>query len=191
MNFSENDMFGAALIGFDMIDGPFLKWEKQFDKNADFIDIDDFALNFYLSFRAGNTEKTPRAIVYDNFSIFAYPRDLELCCLFMKPKGMKTNIDKLNKIASRIIVDMEDDEEEQSQEDDKPDRLQESNENSEEEIKRLIVNLLNDTEMSTPELRRYFKLNNSEIWQLMYDLEDDGKIQRTKKKGRAQLWTAK
>lgn len=184
-------MFGAALIGFDMIDGPFLKWEKQFDKNADFIDIDDFALNFYLSFRAGNTEKTPRAIVYDNFSIFAYPRDLELCCLFMKPKGMKTNIDKLNKIASRIIVDMEDDEEEQSQEDDKPDRLQESNENSEEEIKRLIVNLLNDTEMSTPELRRYFKLNNSEIWQLMYDLEDDGKIQRTKKKGRAQLWTAK
>jgi hypothetical protein len=184
-------MFGAALIGFDMIDGPFLKWEKQFDKNADFIDIDDFALNFYLSFRAGNTEKTPRAIVYDNFSIFAYPRDLELCCLFMKPKGMKTNIDKLNKIASRIIVDMEDDEEEQSQEEHNADRLQESNENSEEEIKRLIVNLLNDTEMSTPELRRYFKLNNSEIWQLMYDLEDDGRIQRTKKKGRAQLWTAK
>jgi hypothetical protein len=184
-------MFGAALIGFDMIDGPFLKWEKQFDKNADFINIDDFALNFYLSFRAGNTEKTPRAIVYDNFSIFAYPRDLELCCLFMKPKGIQTNIKRLNKIASRIIVDMEDENGNQESKESKSNMLDESKDNSEEEIKRLIVNLLNDTEMSTPELRRYFKLNNSEIWQLMYDLEDDGTIQRTKKKGRAQLWTAK
>ncbi|TFG00250.1 MAG: hypothetical protein EU541_02865 [Promethearchaeota archaeon] len=185
MNFNENDMFGAALIGFDMIDGPFLKWEKQFDKNADFINIDDFALNFYLSFRAGNTEKTPRAIVYDNFSIFAFPRNLELCCLFMKPKGIKTNIERLNKIANRIIVDMEDDE------DDKKEITEDSNENTREEIKRLIINLLNDTEMSTPELRRYFKLNNSEIWQLMSDLEDSQKIKRTRKKGRAQLWTAK
>jgi len=191
VNFNENDMFGAALIGFDMIDGPFLKWEKQFDKNADFINIDDFALNFYLSFRAGNTEKTPRAIVYDNFSIFAYPRDLELCCLFMKPNGIQRNIKRLNKIASRIIVDIEDEKDNQESKESKNDMLDESKDNSEEEIKRLIVNLLNDTEMSTPELRRYFKLNNSEIWQLMYDLEDDGKIQRTKKKGRAQLWTAK
>ena len=58
MNLKEDDMFGAALIGFDMIDGPFLKWEKQFDKKVDFINIDDFALNFYLSFRAGNTENS-------------------------------------------------------------------------------------------------------------------------------------
>ncbi len=177
-------MFGAALIGFDMIDGPFLKWEKQFDKNADFINIDDFALNFYLSFRAGNTEKTPRAIVYDNFSIFAFPQDLELCCLFMKPQGIQTNIEKLNKIASRIILDMEDSEEQE-------DPSEDSNENTKEEIKRLIVNLLNDTEMSTPELRRYFKLSNSEIWKLMSELEDSLKISRTRKKGRAQMWTAK
>jgi len=28
MNFNEDELFGAALIGFDMIDGPFLKWKK-------------------------------------------------------------------------------------------------------------------------------------------------------------------
>ena len=32
MKFSENELFGAALIGFDMIDGPFLKWKKDYNK---------------------------------------------------------------------------------------------------------------------------------------------------------------
>jgi hypothetical protein len=185
MNFNENEMFGAALIGFDMIDGPFLKWKKQFNKNRDLINLDDFAMNFYLSFRGGNAGKKPKAILYDDFYIVAFPRDLELCCLFMKPQGIKSNIKKLNKIASRIIIDME-----EAEESKKEDDSEESDEDTVEEIKRLIVNLLNDAEMSTPELRKYFKLSNSQIWKLMSDLESSQKIKRTRKKGRAQLWTA-
>ncbi|MFW9970154.1 MAG: hypothetical protein ACFFDF_08135 [Candidatus Odinarchaeota archaeon] len=184
MNFTENEIFGAALIGFDMIDGPFLKWKKEFEKNSKGVKIDDFAMNFYLAFRGGNESvKKPRAILYDNFYIVAFPRDLELCCLFMKPKDLENNINQLNKIASRIITEMETD-------DDNDTDVQDSDENTIEEIERLIPNLLNGTKMTTPELRRYFKLSNSQIWKIMSDLENSKKIQRADKKGRSILWTA-
>ncbi len=184
MNFNENEMFGAALIGFDMIDGPFLKWKKEFDDHIDSVNLDDFAMNFYLSFRGGNAGKKPKAILYDDFYIVAFPHDLELCCLFMKPQGIQANIKKLHKIASRIMIDMEKLEEEEDGE-----NSEESDDDTIEEIKRLIVNLLNDTEMSTPELRRYFKLSNSQIWRVMSELEESHKIKRTRKEGRAQLWS--
>ncbi len=183
MNFNENELFGAALIGFDMIDGPFLKWKKEYQSTDSFVNLDDFAMNFYLAFRGGNAGKKPRAILYDNFYIVAFPKDLELCCLFMKPKGIDSNIQQLNKVASRIIVDME------AQE---LDNEGESGDDDTEEVERLIVNLLNGTDMSTPELRRYFKLSNSQIWKVMSDLENAQKITRTdKKEGRAVFWTSK
>ena len=185
MNFSENEIFGAALIGFDMIDGPFLKWKKEYDKADNFVKLDEFAMNFYLAFRGGNAAvKKPRAILYDKFYIVAFPRDLELCCLFMKPKNIDNNIKQLNKIASRIITEMELKEAVEDL------QLKDSDENTIEEIKRLIPNLLSGVKMSTPELRRYFKLSNSQIWKVMSDLENSQKIKRAEKKGRAILWTA-
>ena len=185
MNFTENEIFGAALIGFDMIDGPFLKWKKEFSQTNRNVNLDDFAMNFYLAFRGGNESvKKPRAILYDKFYIVAFPKDLELCCLFMKPKNViDNNINQLNKIASRIITEMEIDET-----DDK--NTNDSDENTIEEIKRLIPNLLNGTKMTTPELRKYFKLSNSQIWKIMSDLENSKKIKRADKKGRSILWTA-
>ncbi|TFG16309.1 MAG: hypothetical protein EU533_09155, partial [Promethearchaeota archaeon] len=146
MNFNENEILSAALIGFDLIDGPFLKWKKAYSQNQDIVNLNDFAMNFYLAFRGGNAGKKPRAILYDDFYIVAFPRDLELCCLFMKPQGIENNIKQLNKIAYRIIDEMEvDDDREDSN----------STDDEMEEIERLILNLLNETEMSTPELRRY------------------------------------
>lgn len=183
MNFDETELFGAALIGFDMIDGPFLKWKKEYKDSRTKVNLDDFAMNFYLAFRGGNTGKKPRAILYDNFYIVAFPKDLELCCLFMKPQGIEKNITELNKVAGRIITEMDSLEDENSD-------SEESDEDTIEEVKRLIVNLLNETEMSTPELRKYFKLNNSQIWKLMSDLESSMKIKRARKKGRAVYWTA-
>ena len=183
MNFDETELFGAALIGFDMIDGPFLKWKKEFKNSRNKVNIDDFAMNFYLAFRGGNAGKKPRAILYDKFYIVAFPKDLELCCLFMKPQGIEKNITELNKIAGRIITEME------AVEDENP-HSEDSDEDTIEEVKRLIVNLLNEKEMSTPELRKYLKLNNSQILKLMSDLESSIKIKRARKKGRAVYWTA-
>jgi len=183
MNFNEDELFGAALIGFDMIDGPFLRWKKEYGPKTNLMKLDDFAMNFYLAFRGGNAGKKPRAILYDKFYIVAFPQDLELCCLFMKPQGIDRNINQLNKIASRITHEMESIE----QEDDTPNN---SDEDTIEEMKRLIVNLLNGTEMSTPELRRYFKLSSSQIWKVMSNLESSLKVKRARKQGRAILWTA-
>ena len=185
MNFTENEIFGAALIGFDMIDGPFIKWKKEFDDIKNSVNLNDFAMNFYLAFRGGNESvKKPRAILYDKFYIVAFPRDLELCCLFMRPKNLiDNNIKQLNKIASKIITEMKMNVEENEKDED-------SDENTIDEIKRLIPNLLNDTKMTTPELRRYFKLSNSQIWKIMSDLENSKKIKRAEKKGRSILWTA-
>jgi hypothetical protein len=182
MNFDETELFGAALIGFDMIDGPFLKWKKEYKDSRNNVNIDDFAMNFYLAFRGGNAGKKPRAILYDKFYIVAFPKDLELCCLFMKPQGIEKNITELNKIAGRIITEMEAIEEDNVHSED-------SDEDTIEEVKRLIVNLLNGNEMSTPELRKYFKLNNSQIWKIISNLENSKKIKRTSRKGRAIYWT--
>lgn len=183
MNFNENELFGAALIGFDMIDGPFLKWKKEYEESNSLLNLDDFAMNFYLAFRGGNAGKKPRAILYDKFYIVAFPKDLELCCLFMKPNGIENNIKQLNKIAYRIIDEMESIEE-------ILDKPEVSDEDTIEETKRLIVNLLSGTELSTPELRKYFKLSNSQIWKVMSDLESSQKVKRTDKKGRSVYWTA-
>jgi len=185
LNFNENELFGAALIGFDMIDGPFLKWKKEINNVKNVVNLDDFAMNFYLAFRGGNEGKKPRAILYDNFYIVAFPKDLELCCLFMKPQGVDQNLIQLNKIANRYIEEMENyDEEDESETEIKSDKM------TIKEIKRLIVNLLNEKEMSTPELRKYFKLNNSQIWKVMSILESTQKIKRSDKKGRSVYWTA-
>ncbi len=169
-----------------MIDGPFLKWKKEykgFINNS--VNLDDFAINFYLAFRGGNAGKKPRAILYDDFYIVAFPKDLELCCLFMKPQGVEENISQLNKIANRIIYEIEEHEEQCESES----HLSKSEEDDIEEIRRLIVNLLRGKEMSTPELRRYFKLDNSQIWKIMSDLENSNQVKRADKKGRAVLWT--
>lgn len=179
MKFVQNELISAALIGFDMIGGPFLKYKTEY-ASASEINLDDWATNFYLAFRGGNNGKKPRAILYDDFYIVAFPRGLELCCLFMKPQGIDKNITELNKIASKFISEIEAKEEQETAD----------NENEDvEEIERLIVNLLKGTEMSTPELRRYFQLSNSQIWKIMNDLESANKIKRAKKEGRAIFWT--
>jgi biotin operon repressor len=183
MNFNEDELFGAALIGFDMIDGPFLKWKKEYGSPTNLLKLDDFAMNFYLAFRGGNAGKKPRAILYDKFYIVAFPKDLELCCLFMKPQGIDRNIKQLNKIANRIVHEMDVKEEENG-------IPTVSNEDTIEEMKRLIVNLLSGIEMSTPELRKYFKLSNSQIWKVMAGLESSRKVKRARKEGRTILWTA-
>ena len=165
-----------------MIDGPFLKWKKEYGAPTNLMNLEDFAMNFYLAFRGGNAGKKPRAILYDNFYIVAFPKDLELCCLFMKPRDINNNINQLNKIATRIVDEMD-------LLEDENDTPVESSKDTIEEIKRLIVNILNGTEMSTPELRRYFKLSNSQIWKVMSGLESSKKIKRARKQGRTILWT--
>lgn len=183
MDFSEAEIISAAMIGFDMIEGPEIKWYRQFQECDFNIDMESFLMNFYLSFRGGDEGLQPKAILYDEFYIVAFARGLELCCLFMRPGNIFPKINRLNNIANELISRMDMDEERNNQEfisDESTDY---------EEIKRIVINLLNGQEISTPELRRYFKLSNSEIWQVMSQLEEARCVTRTQKVGRTQYWT--
>ncbi len=184
MNFDEKDVLSMALVGFDMINGPMLKWKQDFQKSNLAINLDEFAANFYLAFKGGNDGIKPKAILYDDFYIVAFPRGLELACLFLKPSDMAPQLAQLSKVAERVILH-KDAEEEQAADASTSDTGQ-----NVEEVKRILTNLLRNTEMSTPELRRAFNLNNSQIWKIITDLEDHGKIKRNGRQGRAICWTS-
>ncbi len=182
MNFDESELVGAAMIGFDMIEGPEIKWYRQFQDCEFQIDMESFLMNFYLSFRGGDEELQPLAILYDGFYVVAFPRGLELCCLFLKPDNLEPKLSRLHQIAYELILHMDD-------EADKGPEQPTTEDQDYEEIKRIVINLLQNQEISTPELRRYFKLTNSEIWKIMSQLENDHVVMRTQKRGRTQFWT--
>jgi len=185
MNFDENDVMSVALVGFDLINGPILKWQQEFQKSDLAINLDEFAANFYLAFKGGNEGIKPKAILYDNFYIVAFPRGLELCCMFLKPNDITPQLTELAKVAERVIR-RKDAEEEQAAD------IHASEDVGQDvgEVKRILTNLLRNTEMSTPELRRAFNLNNSQIWKIIMDLEEHKQLKRTGKHGRAICWTA-
>jgi hypothetical protein len=185
MKFDETEIVAAGMIGFDMIEGPNVKWYKEFRDDIDLqIDMESFLMNFYLSFRGGDDELQPLAILYNGFYVTAFPRGLELCCLFMKPDNLNGQLNRLASIANELVNQMDEDEM-----DEEFSESEAENENQE-EIKRIVINLLNNQEISTPELRRYFHLSNSEIWSIMSQLEREEKVIRTQKIGRSQYWTA-
>ncbi|GAB4308077.1 MAG: hypothetical protein Kow0069_06020 [Promethearchaeota archaeon] len=194
-SFSEEDVFSLALIGFDMIEGPYLKYKKDAKPAPGVkVDLEAFALNFYLAFKGGNGGLKPKAVVYDDFSIFAVPRGLELLCVFLKSDALPRSFSALAKVAKRALTDLDEEEELGEEENARgggPAETSDQDENNVEEVKRIIVNLLANARMSTPELRRYFHLSSSQIWRIMDDLESSGKVTRAGRAGRAIIWTSK
>ena len=184
MNFDESEIVAAGMIGFDMIEGPNISWYKEFQQNNLAFDMENFLMNFYLSFRGGDEELQPMSILYDGFYIVAFPRGLELCCLFMRPGDIYGKIGRLQNIAEELIRQMDLNGQQEIQIDNV------EGQQDRDEIERIVVNLLNQTEMSTPELRRYFKITNSEIWTIMSTLERENRVLRTQKVGRTQFWTS-
>lgn len=183
MNFDENEIISAAMLGFDMIEGPILKNVVTFVENEINIDYENFLMNFYLSFRGGNNGLKPTAILYDDFYVVAFPRGLELCALFMKPRNIEGKLKRLHEIADEIVYRMDQKEEMKKQ--------TESSASTQDydEVKRIIMNMLGGDSLTTPEIRRYFKMTNSEVWKVMSELEENQQIIRTQKIGRAWAWT--
>ena len=180
MNFEEEELFSAALLGWDMIEGPKLKWYRNFTNGNVNIDFENFLMNFYLGFRGGNEGLKPQAILYKDFYIVAFPRGLELCCLFMKPTGVIPKLKNLYTVAESLILHM----------DEMDNDVTGETTQDYDEVKRIIINMLQDQQMSTPEIRRYFDMSNSEIWKVMSELEEQQSVYRTQKRGRSQFWTS-
>ncbi len=183
MNFDESEIISAAMLGFDMIEGPILKNVVTFVENEINIDYENFLMNFYLSFRGGNSGLKPTAILYDDFYVVAFPRGLELCALFMKPRNINMKLKRLHEIAEEIVYQM-DEKEEMLKQTESPSTSQDYD-----EVKRIIMTMLGGESLTTPEIRRYFKMTNSEVWKVMSELEENQQIARTEKIGRAWAWT--
>ncbi len=189
MLFHESEIIAIAKIGFDLIEGPSIKWFRQFRTLNFNLDVENFLMNFYLSFKGGDETLQPLAIFYRSFYIVAFPQGLELCCVFLNPENFDPQLERLAQIAEefRTQIDNVNETDEKGQGTGSPSMTPSQNYS---EIKRIVINLLNKQEYSTPELRKYFKLQNSEIWKIMGELEDAHKIIRTQKIGRVQYWTA-
>ncbi len=178
----------AMSIGFDMIAGPMVRWKKEIDaKNSMKLDYDHFALATYLAFKGGNAVgPVPQAIVYDSFSVVGFQNGMDLVCLFLKSTKGLENMARLKSLADDISAQME--MEEVTDELANPAAQSEESENTK-EIERIICNMLRKNTMSTPEIRKHFKITSSETWAIMSNLEHDGLVKRAGKDGRSVLWT--
>ncbi|MHA1794307.1 MAG: hypothetical protein ACTSVI_16840 [Promethearchaeota archaeon] len=184
MNNKDGNIASVMNISFDMIMGPVLSWKKDFSPDPALnLDYEQFAMSTYLAFKGGNSNNMlqPKAIVYDSFSVVGFTRGHDLLCLFLKNHEMLSDIARLRNFAEEIASQVEND--------DNTSKVESAADDDEDEIKRIIKNVLNDTEMTTPELRRCFKLSSSGIWKIMSELENNGVVKRAGKKGKAISWT--
>lgn len=180
----QNDISSVINIGFDMIMGPMLRWKKDVTGSNVDLDYDQFSMATYLAFKGGNDGgPRPQAIVYDGFSVVGFPKGLDLICVFLKNNEALTNIARIRTFADTIASEMEKDE------DDEPPSPSGDNAETNDEIARIICNMLRGNELSTPKLRKHFDLTNSGIWSIMGNLEHDGVVKRSGKDGRSILWT--
>ncbi|TFF88217.1 MAG: DeoR family transcriptional regulator [Promethearchaeota archaeon] len=162
-----------ALIGFDITQGPVLKWKRNFKDEA-VIDIDQFFTNFYVMFRSGNEFK-PKAIIFDDFQVVAFPNQLELLCVFLNNKINRHDFEKL-----KIIAEKE----------------QQKHGNSEvfksesDEIKERLIKILKKDKKSIKQLKEHFSMSYWTIRRYLVDLEDTGEVERNTE-NREHLWFVK
>ncbi|MBD3228711.1 MAG: DeoR family transcriptional regulator [Candidatus Lokiarchaeota archaeon] len=171
MNLDSN-LNSVALIGFDITQGPVLKWKKSFKAN-NVIDIDQFFTNFYVMFRSGNDFK-PKAIIFDDFQVVAFPDQMELLCVFLNNKINKEDFEKLKTIAEKEKENHGKSEQFKSESD---------------EIKEKLIDLLKKEKSSIKKLKKHFSMSYWTIRRYLVDLEDEGKVERNTE-NREHLWYA-
>ena len=170
MEITSNQVKSIAMIGFDTLKGPVIEWEKCLAKDFE-LDIQQFCTPFYLMFQSGNGLK-PRAIFFENFSVVAFPDEMNLLCLFLDDTTSKQNFDALLKFAQRYLP---------KKFDTKP---------KEETVKDKMVDVLHEQQkMTISDLGKFFNYNNKKtIRNYLLELVLSGKVKRDGKKGRETIW---
>jgi DNA-binding transcriptional ArsR family regulator len=163
------------MIGFDVTQGPVLKWKKIYNEQKA-INLERFYTNFYIIFRGGKFK--PRAVIFEDFQIVAFPNKLDILCVFLDNKINEENYRELEKIAEREKQNqnISNDEEFKSESD---------------QIKEKLIKLLKDEEkMTIKQLKKHFPLSYWTIRRYLTDLEDEDLVDRNKE-GRSHLWYVK
>ncbi|MHA1231189.1 MAG: DeoR family transcriptional regulator [Candidatus Helarchaeota archaeon] len=168
------DINMIALIGFDVTEGPVLKWKKCY-KDGNNIEIDQFYTNFYIMFKGGGKFK-PKMIMFEDFQIIAFQNQMDLLCVFMENKVNKEYLEKINKFAEKECSSFRNNPSKVESESDK--------------IKEQLIKILKEQkELTIRQLKKHFPLSYWTIRRYLTDLEEDGLVKRNKKQ-KEHLWSA-
>ena len=169
MELTTNQVKSIAMIGFDVLKGPIVEWEKRLTNDFE-LDINQFCTPFYLMFQSGNGIK-PRAISFENFSVVAFPEEMNLLVVFLNTGTMQENYDALLKFAQNNYPKM-------------------SNKKPKEKTaKDKMMDVMNEQQkMTISELGKYFNYNKKTIRNYLLELVLSGKVKRDGKKGRETIW---
>ncbi|NVM01553.1 MAG: hypothetical protein HWN67_04425 [Candidatus Helarchaeota archaeon] len=167
MEIKQDDIQSIAVIGFDEITGPILKWKKDFTNTN--VQVEHFLTSFYIMFNNGSSF-LPKAIQYENFSVITLFKEMDLTCFFLKNKDLldATNLKELEK---HYIPKLK-------------------KEVKEKTIKEEMAGLLESKQMTVKEIRKHFKFNANTIRKYLRALEEEGKAKRKGTEGRAIIWGA-
>ncbi|MHA1378809.1 MAG: ArsR family transcriptional regulator [Candidatus Helarchaeota archaeon] len=165
MEIKQEDIQSIAVIGFDTVTGPVLKWKKEF-RNSN-VRVEQFLTSFYIMFNNGSSF-LPKAIQYDDFSVITIFREMDLTCFFLKDKDL-LNTSNLKDLEKQFIPKIEKQAKEKS-------------------IKDEMVELLENQQMTVKELRKHFKFNANTVRKYLRALEEEGRAIRKGNEGRAVIW---
>ncbi|MHA1595475.1 MAG: hypothetical protein ACTSXJ_04465 [Candidatus Baldrarchaeia archaeon] len=101
--FGVKDIAAIVKIDFDIEQGPVLKEVKKLDENFN-VNIEDLFVNIYLWFMGGSLDKPkPRFIAFDEFSIAAFIKEMEVTCVFIKGNdGLEKSMSHIREIVEKI-----------------------------------------------------------------------------------------
>lgn len=169
MELTADQVKSIAMIGFDVLKGPIVEWEQRLTSDFE-LDINQFCTPFYLMFQSGNGIK-PRAIYFENFSVVAFPEEMNLLLIFLNDGSLQETYDALRKFAQNHYPRVANK---------KP---------KEKTAKEKMIDVLKEQQkMTISELGKYFSYNKKTIRSYLLELVLSGKVKRDGKKGRETIW---
>jgi len=149
-----NNLHSVALIGFDTLSGPVLRFSKNFSNDKLNLNLDANLTSFYLMFNGGGQFR-PREIGFEDFKVVTFMKELDLYCFFLKNAG-SGSYGEYEKLAETIFPKQET--------------------KKEQTIKEKMIGLLNDQGLTVKDIKKHFKFSVSTVRKYLKRLEDEGKI---------------
>ncbi|MHA1783650.1 MAG: ArsR family transcriptional regulator [Candidatus Helarchaeota archaeon] len=171
MNDLKNKLHSVALIGFDTLSGPVLRFAKKFSDNALNFNLEANLTSFYLMFNGGGQFR-PREIGFDDFKVVTFMKELDLYCFFLK-NAESGNYQQFEKLADQIFPKQE--------------------KTKTKTIKEKMIDLLNKQKLTVKEIKKHFKFSISTVRKYLKCLEAEGKVEciGTTEKNNAYIYSAK
>ncbi|MHA1143539.1 MAG: winged helix-turn-helix domain-containing protein [Candidatus Helarchaeota archaeon] len=169
---NQSDIRSIAIIGFDTLSGPVLRYKKQFDKTFS-MNLEENLTSFYLMFNGGSVFK-PKVIHYDDFKVYTFMNELDLYCFFLKKKPEEDqDYQALKNAVPEIFPTI---------------KKKKATVTTKEKMQKI----LQEQAMTVRDLRKHFRFNTKTVQKYLKELEEEGIVERKgKAQNRAIIWGIK